>query len=106
MTDPTITTSWMRQWLMQAPDDFDRAQFMDHVESILAARMSQARAEGDALRAASVLHEMACEDNPAHVDWTDCATTGPCRDEGERFAALSTQPTPDVSAADGMVGRE
>ena len=38
---------------------------------------------------AAGLHEMTCEDNPAHVHWDRCATSGPCRDEGRRLAELT-----------------
>jgi hypothetical protein len=44
--------------------------------------------------AAAALHAMACDDNPGHQDWHDCATTGPCADEGRRFLAALVAPQP------------
>lgn len=71
-------------------EDFDTAEA--HRE---APAGEDATLTADGAHAAQVLHEMAVEDNPGHADWVDCATSGPCRDEGERFASLAQRGAAD-----------
>lgn len=37
--DPTLTLDWTRAWLLQAAPDFDRTEFMDHVERVVKAAL-------------------------------------------------------------------
>lgn len=91
----TYTESWPRDGIRAG----DPAEWVHRFGERTPAPVAATALTDEAVLLAEALHEMACEDNPGHADWSECATTGPCRDEGERLATILAARVPVVGAA-------